>query len=209
MRRYSFTQTELYTLILFIAVIAALAVLLGFNIAWQFNQSTAKAPLVLSHQIESEQLAVTSNVPNSDSDAQTYLSYEGLTSTEVFGAVPAINSVSVADDAPLLKSDSGFSQANKAEAFVTEGATGFSLQLAAFSEKKRAIASAKNHRDAYEDLRVLVREVDGKQYFSVVVGQFPTKSAAKLMQRNMMSNTGISSYVIQRDGAQREINLSS
>lgn len=216
MDRYSLNQTQLYALFLFAGTIPVLTLVLGFHLAWQYHDTSSANvyPVIQPEQQVSD----------------TIHSNEHL---EVLTLVTDVSNASaslVAIDAPVKKDlsldeqrgepelEHGDSlviktrlpEASKLEAskeFHTNQA--FALQLGAFQEKQRAIVWAADKRLEHDDVHLLKREVNGRLFYTVVVGHFDHKEDARAAQRSLITNAGISSYLIEYRQSAEEIILGS
>lgn len=220
MRKYSFSQIELYSIILFSAIVAALSVLVGFNLAWQ--HSGAQTPIVGAHElvateVVSENVAPEKRVVGVSGTSQVLTgevpeSLEGKGISEI-----PVDGPSISDNAQVLASsdvvkheaqDEG--EAFGAIAFQEVLAhDSFAIQIGAFSEKQRALKLAHDQRSEHDTLSVVVRHVDGHKYFSVLVGDFDSKAQATQLKTRLQHKRGWQGYVIKRETDAQEVKLSS
>lgn len=222
MNRYSFNQTQLYALLLFSGAIPVLTLVLGFHLAWQYHDGKALAngyPVVLSDQVvqrdishelnaapDAMEIRLTENPQietQADASAETSaktaepIKNAELIKTAQIAASPTITSET--DNPPSMPVSGAGSDTQKA----------FALQLAAFQDKQRAIAWATKQKQQHDNVHLLKREIDGKTFYTVAVGHFEEKSAAKSAQHALTSARGVSSYVIEYRQNAEEIILSS
>ena len=207
MNKYSFTQSQLYALLLFAGIIPVIALVLGFHLAWQYqDEGNVKGSSEAS-------IAATATLPPVvHSDELVKPNVEVVTPPDL--PLESENAVLIDIPAEKLLSEDRIDSTNTidtASAHLTE--TGldqtFALQLGAFREKSRAIAWASLKQLEYDAVHLLERDIDGQKYYCVAVGHFDQKDQAREAQKTLAEISGESSYVIEYQKTAKEIVLSS
>ena len=212
MKKQLLSLNQLYSLILVSAAIPLLALVSGFHMAWQYyEKSPPNPPVVLSHQVIQSGLQDDSGVHTNQSLERAVDTVNHSVAAYAAEFVPP-NPVETLSSERQLQPRSVLSESQIKETFDVDHAfakesPNYALQIGAFGTKKRAAMWANQHKLGKYRVMILLRTVEGRHIYAVVVTGFDSRTDAQFAKQELRIQNGLDGFIIKRSSKDKEIHI--